>query len=121
VPHGGGGPGVRGQYGSLGAGPAALALPPRLQRAAVPDPVDLSGAADRRGERLVPTPLGARDRGPLGRGWSGGLPAGAPGQHPDGTIGMAGHLLEPRGGRWGPDPIADAPPPRSPRRPGPHA
>src|SRR5207248_4354161 len=58
---------------------------------------------------------------PLGGGRPGGSPAGAPGEHPDGAARLAGHLLEPWSRRWRPDPVADAPLPRSPRRPGPDA
>src|SRR5262245_42603722 len=64
VPHAGRWRTVRGQYGPVGAGPPALALPPHLQPAAVADSVHLHGATHGRGQRLVPAPVGPRQ--PLG-------------------------------------------------------
>ena len=119
APHAGGRPAVWQQYAPVGAGPAALALPPHLQPAAVADPVHLYGA-------LMAAVSGwFRRRLGLATGilWAAGL--GAAGLAPLVSVlldtGLAGHLLEPRGHRRRHHPVADPVLPQSPCGPGPHA
>src|SRR5262249_139877 len=72
---------------------------------------------------LVPliAPVTASFPHPLGLATLGLSPAGAPGRSRGGGAGVGGPLLGPGGGGWRPDPVADAPLPRPPRRLGPHA